>query len=97
MSIPLVQRISHMMVQNAPAILTGIGVAGIFGTGVLAAKGAVKSDREITAFREHVYRLQKEAETGDEYVPDPTWKDELKLTWMNYLPALCVASYSSAL
>lgn len=87
---PLVQRISHLVVQNAPALLTGIGVTGIFATAVLSAKGAVKSDREIQAFREQIWRDNKNAEPGDELIPDPTWKDELKLTWMNYLPGLSV-------
>ena len=87
---PLVQRISHFVAQNSPAILTGLGVSGVFATAVLTAKGAVKSDRQIRDFRERVFRDNKEADPGDELIPDPTWKDELKLTWMNYLPGLSV-------
>jgi hypothetical protein len=69
--------------NNSPAILTGIGVAGVITTGYLAAKAGYKSAEQI---------ITTESELGERLEP----KEKIKLTWKNFLPAMGVGASSAA-
>ncbi len=68
----------HMLSENSPAILTGLGVAGTISTAVLAAQGAMKA--------RHILDAQTPPEwTHEEKKLD--WRAGFKLTWKCYIPA----------
>jgi len=68
--------VKHYATANSPALLLGTAIAGIVGTGVLAAKGGYKARGIIDAFEEI-----EERETSTQ--------EKLQLTWLCYAaPAL---------
>lgn len=69
--------------NNSPAILTGMGVAGVITTGYLAAKAGYNSATQIR---------DAEDENGRYLQP----KEKLALTWKNFLPAMGVGATSVA-
>ena len=70
----LLNRTRKMLRTNSPQMLAGLGVLGVIGTGVLAAKGAFDAAETI--------RLSA--------AEDDSIKEKAKLTWTHYIPAASV-------
>lgn len=68
---------------HAPAILTGLGVAGLASSIFLTAQATPKALKDI---------YHHEAETGEE----TTWQEKIQLTWRYYVPTASVAVLSAA-
>lgn len=68
-----------LAVDNAPTILTAVGVVGTVATAVLTHKAAVKATHEI-AERDSVRKIK-----GEEPL---TRTERIKHTWVNYLPPI---------
>ena len=66
----------HMLNRNSPTILSGVAVAGVITTAVLAAKAGVK------AYKHEVHTYLEEP--GRENL---TKSEIVKLTWKDYIPA----------
>lgn len=80
MHIPaFVKQAQGVITQNAPAILTGVGVVGVVGTTYLTARGTFKAAAVL-------------AEAQDRSELELSKSDKLKLVWTLYLPAAGVAS-----
>lgn len=84
--------------HNSPAILTGLGVAGLFSTAVLAVRGTIPAIRAIDeASRRAVFNESEPDENGNvsagvEYEDvHLELKDYVQLTWKHYIPAVSVA------
>lgn len=65
------------LIDNSPAILTGVGMVGTVSTGVLAYRAGSNSSAVIID-HEAAQRIKGEAPL--------TNKEKAKLTWMNYIP-----------
>jgi hypothetical protein len=78
----LLTRSEKLIVDNAPAILTGTAMVGTVATGYLAAKAAYKSGTENT--HEDSLRILRET-------PLMTTKEKVVANWLNYAPAVGVA------
>ena len=80
-STPWLRNVGHILQANSPAILTGISVAGVVGTAVLAAKNHPTA-RDII----HAEEVGARVSTGD---PDYECnaKRKVDLTWRCYIPA----------
>jgi hypothetical protein len=76
----LAKRAEKLIVDNAPAILTAIGVTGTLSTAWLTAKAAIKTTKLIEA--EEAAR----AESTEPYEP-MTKADKAELVWKLYIPA----------
>jgi hypothetical protein len=73
------QKIGGFFAKNSPTLLTGIGVAGLISTVVMAIRA---TPRAIQILEEEKNRRSLEADT-----PDPiTKKDAIVLTWKCYIP-----------
>lgn len=68
--------------DNAPAILTGVGITGTFITAYFAAEGAFKSADQLRAYQENL--PQGYIKPEHKKVP---FKEAFMLTWQNYIPA----------
>jgi len=71
---------AHFLKTNAPALLTGVGVVGTAGTGILAARGAFKAAKLVDA-EERKVRLEQDGLGGLDSL------DKVKLAWPLFLPA----------
>lgn len=69
--------VEKAIVDNSPAILTGVGVIGTVVTAVLTHKATFKSTLELTQ-RDSVKKMKGE--------PPLTRTEIIKHTWVNYLP-----------
>lgn len=69
--------VEKLIIDNAPTILTGVGVVGTIATAVLTHKATFKSTLEMTE-RDSVKKMKGE--------PPLTRTEILKHTWVNYLP-----------
>lgn len=69
--------LEKLVIDNAPTILTGVGVVGTIATAVLTHKATFKSTLEMTE-RDSVKKMKGE--------PPLTRTEILKHTWVNYLP-----------
>lgn len=80
--------------HNSPAILTGLGVAGLFSTAVLAVRGTVPAIRAIDKAR-FVKVPEPDTDDGTAGVRIEEVHLELKdyvlLSWKHYIPAVSVA------
>lgn len=72
----IAQNVGRALVNNSPAILTGLGVTGVVSTAVLVGKGAFSAAAEIDA--------------QSRWAEPPTLKQAFLLTWKNYIPAALV-------
>jgi hypothetical protein len=80
-STPWLRNASHILQANSPAILTGISVAGVVGTAVLAAKATPKALDHINA-----EEIDARVSTGDaDY--ECNNRRKIELTWRFYIPA----------
>lgn len=63
------QTAGRFLRANAPALLTGLGVAGIFSTAVLAARGGQKAQQHLSEMPAGLSPREKFEETWTYYVP----------------------------
>ncbi len=70
--------------DNAPAILTGMGITGTLITAYFAADGAFKS-AAVLAEDDRDREIFQQSNPG--VLAPRTFKDSFKLTWQNYIPA----------
>lgn len=86
------------MDKNSPAILTGMGVAGLVGTVVLAVRGTVKAYEALSC--EHGFRVEDYVKrTGEDpasYPLDFTTKELVELTWRHYVPTVASGAFTIA-
>lgn len=75
------------IVDNSPAILTGLGVAGTVTTAVLTGQASFKAAQILAEERKSVPPPYDFKEAASEYV---------RLTWRSYLPAVAVGSTTIA-
>lgn len=84
------KNVQTFMVKRSPEILTGLGIAGMFTTVVLAVKATPKALRNIEETREELYPLDE-----DRNIPIP--KIEIvKSCWKCYVPAAVMGLTSAA-
>jgi len=67
----------YFITKNSPAILTGVAVAGVATTAILAGRGAFKAGQDV---------LIQEQERDEKLLP----KEVFQLTWRNYVTAAAV-------
>lgn len=79
----ILQSTGDFVTKNAPAILTGLGVAGTIATAVLAVHATPKATRDI---------MDANSEFAD---PISNW-DKVRLTWHYYIPAATVGALTVA-
>lgn len=79
----LVKSSQKIVVDNAPVILTGIGIAGTVATAVIAAKASFKAADLIRELETEVKEGQRANLT-----PDVTTKEKALLIWKLYIPAV---------
>lgn len=79
----LVKGARKYAVDNSPAILTAIGVAGVVTTAIFAAKGSALATVDI---------IHAESERTDAL----TFKEKALLTWKSYIPALSIGAATIA-
>lgn len=95
------KEVQKTLTKHSPEILTGIGIAGMLTTTVLAVKATPKAlrliDEEIEAQNEEL-QLQAERLHRDEYEPveELTVKETIKVAWKPYIPALITGTLSTA-
>lgn len=84
----VVNQISRTLSKNSPSILTGLSVAGLIATVILAVKTTPKAMHILE--REHEFRYdQGEAD----YLDTPIeLLDQIELTWKCYIPALVMGA-----
>ena len=80
----LVHKVQNVLTDHAPAILTGVGIAGMFGTTVMAVKATPKAVRLIE---------EKKVEQKTDKLPVV---EIVKATWKCYIPAVVTGVASSA-
>jgi hypothetical protein len=89
-----IQKIAAGFSKNSPTILTGVSVAGLIATTVLAVKATPKALRLI---KDEQNRREDTCMVSQTVEPDPLTKMEtVKLTWQCYLPAAGVAAVTIA-
>ena len=79
----LTRNFGGMINKNTPSILTGLGVAGLFATTVLAVKATPKALSILEDERSEIHKTWD----GPLEEIELTAQDVLKLTWKCYLPA----------
>jgi len=70
--------------RNSPAILTGLGCAGVLGTAILTGRATLKAQAIIE---------MEEEDRGDRIIPT---LDAIKLTWRVYIPPVLMGGTSIA-
>ena len=87
----MAKNVQTAMSKRSPEILTGIGIAGMITTTVLAVKATPKA---LEIMGEEQERRKVEGETKyHELLPA---KDIVKLTWKCYIPAVVTGTISVA-
>src|SRR6188472_3891030 len=84
----IVKQAQKMAVDNAPAILTAIGVTGTLTTAYLTGKASFKAARILDA-EERRISLDRTGEEGNTF--DIPIRDAAKLVWKQYIPAASTA------
>ena len=83
----LTKTAEHFISDNAPAILTGVGVIGTIATGVLSVRAGFRSKSKL----DHA-QTEKDVTEG---IATPLTKTEtVKSVWMEFVPPLCVGAIS---
>lgn len=86
--IDMSKEFGHILNRNSPAILSGLGVAGVVTTAYLSATGSFKAAQMIS---------RAEAVREMEQDEDPlTFRDKVKLVWPAYIPAAAVGAVTIA-
>ena len=96
----LARQIGDKMSKNSPTILTGLGVAGIISTTIMAVKATPKA---LTLIDDEYYNRYDASGTSldfAQYVTDVdnnlTKKEILKLTWKEYIPTAVMGTVTVA-
>lgn len=84
----LAKRATQTLIANSPAILTGLGAAGLVGTAYLAGKAGFHA-----AARMEQYQTQLD-EFDQEVFVEATAKEFVKETWQLFIPAATVGAVS---
>lgn len=71
----IIQNLGRTINTNSPVILTGLGVAGVVGTTLLAVKATFKSAEDIWALEERTHEVAP-------------IKEKLLTVWPNYIPTV---------
>lgn len=87
----LARRAGKVTANNAPAILTAIGVTGAITTAVLAGKASFKA---ADVLRDHI--LEKKEAAGEDERVFVEHKEIFELTWKLYVPAVGTAALTVA-
>jgi hypothetical protein len=82
----IVGSVRTTIVKHSPEILTGIGIAGMITTTVLAVKATPKAFKELEEFKEAALRDHEKVKPVD----------AVKLTWKYYVPAAVTGTVSIA-
>ncbi len=77
--------LSHLIVRNSPAILTGIGIAGVVATSLLTGKAYVQAHEAIE--KEELDRISFDPDVPIEPL---TAKEKFQLTWTYFIPPVVV-------
>lgn len=96
----MIRSLERGLVKHGPALLTLIGIGGMFTAGVMAVKATPKAMEDIEDKKEEINQeLIEQAEENGEETPEPVEKlhpvDILKTTWKTYAPAVALATLSS--
>ena len=86
-----------MVLKRSPEILTGIGIAGMITTTVLAVKATPKAINLIEEKKRDIYREQKGHDPEyrlDYQKPLPSKLDYIKVAWKPYIPAAITGAAS---
>lgn len=97
----LVKNVRTSIVKHGPEILTGLGIAGMITTTVLAVKATPKALARIEEEKEIVHRnlLAEAKEEGLDAVvtvENLKPKDVVRVTWKYYIPAVVTCAVSTA-
>lgn len=86
------KNIEKFTVDNAPTILTGVGVVGTLATAFLTGKGTVEAVKRVNEkkFIKHLH--EPATETVKKNDQELTKFDVVKLTWTCYLPPVAAAT-----
>lgn len=85
------------LVKHGPEILTGIGIAGMFATVVLAVRATPSALVDIQNAKDQKFNDQVDAGKDPEEVDDTlTPVETVKATWKRYIPATVTATMSTA-
>lgn len=79
----VIDNVKEYVTNNSPAILTGLGVAGIVSTAYLSARSGYQ----------HGF---KDAKRNDDYLEDTTMAEKIKLSWTFYIPPAIVVTLATA-
>lgn len=79
----ILKNTQHFVGDNAPAILTAIGVTGTVTTAVLAAKAGAEASKKLA---------EVEARSEEHWKVPVTTRDRVELTWKFYVPAAAVGT-----
>ena len=91
----LLNTAKHVMKKRSPEILTGIGIAGMISTVVLAVKATPKAIELIE--EEHLNRIPEDYNPENDQTPDKLTKvDVIKIAWKPYIPAAITGVFSIA-
>ena len=83
--------------KHSPELLTGIGIAGMITTVVLAVKATPKAINLIEEKKKDIYREQKGHDPEyrlDYQKPLPSKLDYIKVAWKQYIPAAITGAAS---
>lgn len=84
------------LVKHSPEILTGIGIAGMLTTTVLAVQATPKAVRLLEQEREY-RRMDRENGVDESIAPDKISAiDTIKICWKSYIPAAVTCGVSIA-
>ena len=97
----LINGVKTAITKHSPEILTGLGIAGMITTTVLAVKATPKALQLIEEEKEiqnEELKLQAERRHRTEYeqIDKLTAKEVIKVTWKCYVPAAITATVSTA-
>lgn len=85
----------HILQDNSPAILTGLGVVGLVSTAVLSGQASIKASKIIEA-EETAIDLEYNAGGIGLERPELTGKYKFELVWKEFIPVFVVGSLSVA-
>jgi hypothetical protein len=90
--------VKNVTAKHSPAILTGLGIAGMITTTVLAVKATPKALDDISAEKRRI--ANKELKEGEDYEEanrlELTPVETVKVAWKNYIPAVVTGTVSIA-
>lgn len=86
----VLSRAGDTLVKHSPAILTGVGCAGVVSTCILGCRATIKATRVIEELEPNQIGF------GDCKYEEPTLKEKFLLTWKLYIPTVISGAASIA-